>query len=144
MSLKYKSPRKAIPIRIEKAVLAKSRRRCTLCFGLDGDLTEKRGQIAHLDGNRNNNAESNLAWMCLDHHRLFDSKTKQHKNYTIPEVKEYRRKLYKALRLIPQRSSSHRARRSSASKPNRAKRSTKIINSPVATNANISHTVYSP
>jgi hypothetical protein len=144
MSLKYKSPRKAIPIRIEKAVLAKSRRRCTLCFGLDGDLTEKRGQIAHLDGNRNNNAESNLAWMCLDHHSLFDSKTKQHKNYTIPEVKGYRRTLYKELRLIPQRSSSHRARRSSASKPNQAERSTKIINSPVATRANIWQTINSP
>src|SRR5260370_4484130 len=133
MSLKYKSPRKAIPIRIEKAVLAKSRRRCTLCFGLDGDLTEKRGQIAHLDGNRNNNAESNLAWMCLDHHSLFDSKTKQHKNYTVSEVKEYRRRLYKALHPTllrsPRRARRHRP---STAKPKQAEGSVNVKNSPVA------------
>jgi hypothetical protein len=131
MSTNYRSPRKSIPIRIEKAVLAKSRRRCTLCFGLSGDLTEKRGQIAHLDGNRNNNAESNLAWMCLDHHSLFDSTTKQHKNYTVSEAKEYRRLLYRALRSVPQRS----ARRSSASKPKKAKRVPQSLGSNAITSA---------
>lgn len=89
-----KSPRKKIPVHVEQAVLAKSGRRCTLCFGIDGDLTERRGQIAHLDADRTNIAESNLAWMCLDHHSLFDSKTSQHKNYTIAEVRSYRQKLY--------------------------------------------------
>jgi hypothetical protein len=151
MSPKYKSPRKAIPIRTEKAVLEKSRRRCTLCFGLDRDITEKRGQIAHLDGNRRNNAESNLAWMCLDHHSLFDSTTKQHKNYTISEVKEYRRRLCKELRGLyggkagaeaPQRSSS-RARRSLASKPKQTERSAKVTYSPVATGTDISQNINS-
>jgi hypothetical protein len=142
MSLKYKSPRKATPLRIEKAVLAKSRRRCTLCFGLKGDETEKLGQIAHLDGNRSNNSESNLAWMCLDHHSLFDSTTKQHKNYTISEVKEYRRLLYKVLHSAPQRS-SRRARRST-SKPKQAERSGKVTNSPVASGTNIAQTINPP
>jgi hypothetical protein len=151
MSLKYKSPRRAIPIRVEKTVLEKSRRRCTLCFGLDRDVTEKRGQIAHLDGNRSNNAESNLAWMCLDHHSLFDSTTKQHKNYTISEVKEYRRRLYKELRVLysgkagaeaPQRSSP-RARRALASKPKQAGRSAKVTYSPVATGADITQNINS-
>lgn len=32
--------------------------------------------------------------MCLPHHSLFDSKTKQHKNYTIREVKDARAGLY--------------------------------------------------
>jgi hypothetical protein len=32
--------------------------------------------------------------MCLDHHSLYDSKTKQHKNYTIHEVKDARSRLY--------------------------------------------------
>jgi hypothetical protein len=32
--------------------------------------------------------------MCLEHHSLFDSKTKQHKNYTVHEVKAARDKLY--------------------------------------------------
>src|SRR5882757_9496916 len=94
MAAKYKSPRKAIPVRVEQAVLAKSARRCTLCFGLAGDLTEKLGQIAHVDGDRTNNAESNPAWMCLDHHSVFDSRTKQHKNYTVAEVKAHRKRLY--------------------------------------------------
>jgi hypothetical protein len=87
-------PRRPTPLGVETAVLANSARRCALCFYLNGDLTEKRGQIAHLDRNRNNPAEDNLAFMCLDHHSLFDSKTSQHKNYTIPEVKAARTKLY--------------------------------------------------
>src|SRR5215472_11446827 len=110
MKAKYKVPRKPIPARTEKAVLAKSRRRCTLCFGLQNDQTEKRGQIAHLDGNRTNNSESNLAFMCLDHHSLFDSTTKQHKNYTPSEVKEYRTRLYRTLGArssSPRRSTRH-------------------------------------
>jgi hypothetical protein len=89
-----KPPRKRIPAQVETAVLAKSARRCTLCFHLKGDLTEKHGQIAHLDQDRTNTAEENLAWMCLDHHSLYDSKTKQHKNYTIDEVKTARARLY--------------------------------------------------
>jgi hypothetical protein len=93
-----KSPRKpcrkTIPPEVETAVLANSARRCALCFHLDGDLTEKIGQIAHLDGNRNNPAEDNLAFMCLPHHSLFDSTTSQHKNYTIHEVKAAQTRLY--------------------------------------------------
>lgn len=89
-----KPPRKRTPANVETAVLAKSARRCALCFHLNGDLTEKRGQIAHLDGDRANSREDNLGYMCLDHHSLFDSKTKQHKNYTILEVKAARDKLY--------------------------------------------------
>ena len=89
-----KKPRKRVHTGVETAVLAKSARRCALCFKLNGDLTEKHGQIAHLDGNRSNAAEDNLAFMCLAHHSVFDSKTKQHKNYTVLEVKNARAKLY--------------------------------------------------
>ncbi len=87
-------PRKRTHPDVETAVLAKSARRCALCFHLNGDLTEKLGQIAHLDGDRTNGTEDNLAWMCLPHHSLFDSKTSQHKNYTILEVKAARARLY--------------------------------------------------
>ncbi len=87
-------PRKKINPAIETAVLAKSVRRCTLCYQVDGDLLEKLGQIAHLDRNPANGEEDNLAWMCLDHHSLYDSSTKQHKNYTIREVKAARVRLY--------------------------------------------------
>lgn len=89
-----KPRRKKLLATVETAVLAKSARRCTLCFHLKGDLSEKQGQISHLDDDPSNGAEENLAWMCLDHHSTYDSKTKQHKNYTIGEVKAARAKLY--------------------------------------------------
>jgi hypothetical protein len=89
-----KSPRKSTPIEVETSVLAKSARRCALCFHFEGDLREKHGQIAHLDGDPSNSSEDNLAFMCLTHHSLFDSKTSQHKNYTRPEAKTARTKLY--------------------------------------------------
>jgi hypothetical protein len=89
--------RKPVPPKIETDILIKSARRCTLCFHLFGDLSEKQGQIAHLDKDRSNFAAGNLAFMCLDHHTLFDSKTSQHKNYTIQEVKTARKRLYEAI-----------------------------------------------
>jgi hypothetical protein len=92
-----KEPRKPIPRDIELAVLDQSRRRCVLCFQLKGDLSEKHGQIAHLDDNPGNCAEDNLAFMCMEHHSLYDSTTRQHKNYTIHEAKAARAKLYDAI-----------------------------------------------
>ena len=75
--------------------MAKSARRCALCFHLNGDLAEKLGQVAHLDCDRANSVEDNLAYMCLDHHSVYDSTTSQHKTYTIHEVKSARANLYK-------------------------------------------------
>jgi hypothetical protein len=86
--------RKHTPSSTELAVLDKSRRRCTLCFLISSDLTEKLGQIAHLDQDPSNFAEDNLAWMCLTHHSVYDSTTSQHKNYTMQEVKAARSRLY--------------------------------------------------
>lgn len=89
--------RKAIPRATELAVLDRSRRRCALCFRLSGDLEEKQGQLAHVDGDPANGSEDNLAFLCLDHHSLFDSRTSQHKNYTPMEVKAARQRLYAAV-----------------------------------------------
>lgn len=89
-----KGRRKATLRDVETVVLANSARRCALCFHIKGDLTEKLGQIAHLDQDRSNSVEDNLAFMCLPHHSLYDSKTKQHKNYTMGEVKAARSRLY--------------------------------------------------
>ncbi len=89
--------RKPTPISIETAIFKKSGRRCALCFVLLGDLTEKRGQIAHLDKDPANSTEDNLAYLCLEHHSLYDSKTSQHKNYTMPEVKSARAELYEVV-----------------------------------------------
>ncbi|AUM99404.1 hypothetical protein CF060_01515 [Clostridium botulinum] len=87
--------RKKIPMEIETKVLVKSKRRCCLCFGINGNLEEKSGQIAHLDKNKNNNSLDNLAFLCFHHHDKYDSTTSQSKNYTKNEVKSYRDQLYK-------------------------------------------------
>jgi hypothetical protein len=60
---------------------------------LKRDFSEKEGQIAHLDHDRTNGADENLAFLCLPHHSLYDSRTSQHKNYTMLEVKAARNKL---------------------------------------------------
>jgi hypothetical protein len=78
---------------IEAQVLTNCARRCCLCFHLKRDFSEKEGQIAHLDHDKTNGAEDNLAFLCLPHHSLYDSRTSQHKNYTILEVKAARKKV---------------------------------------------------
>lgn len=83
-----------VPPTTETEVVKTSRRRCCICFGLNGDYTVKKGQIAHLDGNPRNNHIDNLAFLCLNHHDEFDGKTSQSKNLTIHEVKRYREQLY--------------------------------------------------
>jgi hypothetical protein len=91
------SNRPKIPPQIEAAVLVKSGRRCCLCFGLHRDLTIKRGQIAHVDRDRANNDEKNLAFLCFDHHDEYDSTTRQSKGFTQFEVVTYRQRLYEAV-----------------------------------------------
>lgn len=86
--------RKKIKSTTETTILTKSRRRCALCFGLEGDYSEKLGQIAHLDKDRSNDKLDNLGYLCFDHHSKYDSTSSQHKNYTITEVKTYREQLY--------------------------------------------------
>lgn len=92
-----KAPRRATPRTTELSVLDQSRRRCALCFHIDGSLTEKHGQIAHLDRNPANYTQDNLAFLCLTHHSLYDSRTSQHKNYTMSEIKKAREDLYRAI-----------------------------------------------
>lgn len=50
-------------------VLIESTRRCCLCFFFDGDLTQKDGMIAHIDGDTSNGEEGNLAYLCATHHK---------------------------------------------------------------------------
>ena len=92
-----KTSRKPIGPDIETAILTRSARRCALCVGLDGDIREKPGQIAHLDQDRSNNSEDNLAYLCLPHHDRYDSSTSQSKGLKIGEVKFHRERLYQAV-----------------------------------------------
>lgn len=89
--------RRPLPKSVETAVLVQSRRRCCICFGLDRDTRLKAGQIAHLDKDSSNHSEENLAFLCLVHHDEYDSATSQRKNFTIREIKEFRRELYSTI-----------------------------------------------
>lgn len=82
---------------IEAEVLTRSRRRCAICFGLSRDTSIVQGQIAHLDGDRNNNDLGNLAFLCFNHHDQFDGTTSQSKGLKVKEVKQYRDELYEEL-----------------------------------------------
>jgi hypothetical protein len=89
--------RPPIPAEAQKAVLVRSRRRCCLCFGLEFDASYKDIQIAHVDHNRNNNKEDNLAALCLVHHNVYDSKPSQSKGFTAQELRHHREQLYATL-----------------------------------------------
>jgi hypothetical protein len=56
----------------------------------------KVGQIAHLDRDRSNSAEENLAFLCFEHHDEYDSRTSQRKGLTAGEVKAFRDELQTA------------------------------------------------
>ena len=81
----------------ETKVLIQSGRWCCLCFGINNDFTEKRGQIAHLDKNPSNADLDNLAYVYLEHHDLYDSRHSQSKGFTIQEAKYYRALLHEAI-----------------------------------------------
>jgi hypothetical protein len=89
--------RKRIDTLTEADVLRKSARRCCLCFGVNHDFRQKRGQLAHLDRDPMNSSRDNLAFLCLEHHDEYDSMTSESKNYTLVEVKCYRSKLYREI-----------------------------------------------
>lgn len=85
--------RKRIQDDVQARVLLRSRRRCCICFGLNRDTSIKQGQIAHLDKDSSNDAEENLAFLCLACHDRYDSTTSQSKNFTVAEVKGFRAEL---------------------------------------------------
>ena len=89
--------RKAVSDDVQTRILLRSRRRCCLCFWLKGEDEVKKGQIAHLDGDHENSAEGNLAFLCLEHHDDFDSTSSVSKGLREREVKQWRDELYKEM-----------------------------------------------
>lgn len=85
--------RKKTPDAVQAEVLLQSRRRCSVCFGLNRDESVKKGQIAHLDGNPSNNNIGNLVFLCFDHHDEYDSRTSQSKGLLRFEIEKYRDEL---------------------------------------------------
>ena len=92
--------RPKVPQRVQTEVLITYRRRCAFCFGLDNDVAEKLGQIAHIDRDRNNNSIENLAFLCNDHHSRYDTAPSQAKGYTAGELKEYQATLHVYLQAL--------------------------------------------
>jgi hypothetical protein len=88
--------RKRLPATHEARILDSSRRRCCVCFVMNGDVEEKRGQIAHLDHNPSHCDLNNLVFLCMLHHDQYDSITSQSKGLTEAEVRLYRDKLHRA------------------------------------------------
>lgn len=86
-------PRKSFPDSVQIAVLTKCKRRCALCFGLDNDDKEKRGQLVHVDRDGDNINEDNAAFLCIPHHDLYDSTSRQAKGYMPGELKQHRETL---------------------------------------------------
>ena len=89
--------RKAVSEDTQTRILLRSRRRCCLCFWLEGEDEVKKGQIAHLDGDHGNSADDNLAFLCLEHHDEFDSTSSVSKGLREREVKQWRDELYKEM-----------------------------------------------
>jgi hypothetical protein len=89
--------RSKLPRKTEKEALVRSRRRCCLCVFINGDLSVKQIQIAHIDHNRDNNNLDNLVILCLNHHDEFDSQRSQSKGITASEIKHYRYELDKLI-----------------------------------------------
>lgn len=103
------SNRTAIPSETLTTILVESARRCCLCFGLDGDFSQKRGQVAHIDQNRANHSENNLVYLCLEHHDKYDSSNSQSKGYTKDEIQFYKKKLLEGVRAkLPAQASAKR------------------------------------
>ncbi len=88
------SRRKKIAPDVETEVLVACRRRCCICFFVNGVKAERPGQLAHIDRNPRNNAPENLVWLCMEHHDAYDSRTSQSKGLTAGEIRHYRAELH--------------------------------------------------
>jgi hypothetical protein len=64
---------------------------------LEGDFTRKKGQIAHIDQDSSNPDESNLVYLCFEHHDEYDSSTSQSKGITQAELRESKKSLLAAI-----------------------------------------------
>lgn len=94
MRAKKAKPRKKIPKAVEAELLLSCRRRCCLCYYLNENVkTTLNGQIAHIDHDPSNNDLNNLAYLCLEHHEQYDSRTSQTKKITASELHKAKNKL---------------------------------------------------
>ncbi|HMY56597.1 MAG TPA: hypothetical protein PK671_26745 [Candidatus Obscuribacter sp.] len=62
-------------------------------------MKETEGQIAHLDRDRTNAIAENLAFLCLECHKKYDTKSNRVLGFTAAEIRLYREKLCRALKV---------------------------------------------
>src|SRR5712692_5383173 len=91
--IKPQMARRRIPPAVEEMILVLCRRRCCVCYGLNRDISIKKGQIAHLDRDPGNNVPDNLAFLCMDHHDEYDTRTSQSKGLIPRELRRFRKEL---------------------------------------------------
>ena len=85
--------RVSIPDAVAAELFILCRRRCALCYGLNGDSSPKRGQIAHINHDRTATSLKNLVWLCSHHHDEYDARRFQTKGYLQSEVRRYKLQL---------------------------------------------------
>jgi hypothetical protein len=85
--------RQHTPRSTQIAVLTKCRRRCAFCFYFNSDVEVKKGQVAHIDRNPENDAEDNLAYLCQPHHDEYDTIPSQTKGFQEGELKQAKQEL---------------------------------------------------
>lgn len=78
-------------------VLQRCKRHCCLCFGLRNIKEVVQGQIVHLDRDPSNSDLDNLAYLCLECHKNYDTRSNRVLAYTPEEIRYYREQLYRAL-----------------------------------------------
>jgi hypothetical protein len=83
--------REPVPSDILNDLLFQSGRRCCICYGLDHDLNVKTyGKIVRLNRNSADNRPDNLAYLCLEHHNVYETGTP----LVMGDVKKFRASLY--------------------------------------------------
>jgi hypothetical protein len=90
-----------VPQAIQVEVVTQSKRRCALCFGLEGRTAPKSGQIAHIDRDATNNDPDNLAYLCRRHADKYDSVSHQTKRLLPDELKAYKGELLEWVKQLP-------------------------------------------
>jgi hypothetical protein len=108
-------PHKPFPYSVELSVLVKCKRRCALCFGLQNDGRGKRGQLAHIDRDGENVSESNAASLCVSHHELYDSTSRQAKGFLPGELKSHQESLWAYVQTIKTETTTEPARQGNIS-----------------------------
>jgi hypothetical protein len=84
---------------VAKAVVMRCKRHCCMCYGLHRILKAVDGQLAHLGRDASKVDVDDLAYLCLECHKKYDTKNNRTLGFTASEIVGYRTLLYKALRM---------------------------------------------